>query len=289
MEIAVRQRALLEPGDHRARQADDRIARARWQLEVGGPHAPAPRPGARRPSVKTRRQGGSGTRPSSRPPAAITLPRAITVERPRRREILEQADVGVAAGRHAAEIGVEPVVGRRVQRGHAVGVDRRHAALERHANQVIDEAVGPDEGGHRAVAGQHQSRGERRRRLERVEQPGEIRAQRRLAQHHRDPLTRAVEHLRRGDRLVVRGEAGRGDRGDLVGRGAGRVALDRGPRGRRRAAAAARDRRARRRASASPRRSRAPADAPSPARASRGSKRRHSPGARLCACGRSIQ
>jgi hypothetical protein len=42
---------------------------------------------------------------------------------------------------------------------------------------MIDEAVRPEERGHRAVVREHQPRGERRRRLERVEESDQIGAQ----------------------------------------------------------------------------------------------------------------
>ena len=61
--------------------------------------------------------------------------------------------------------------------------------------------------------------------LERVEQAGEVGTERRLAQHDRDALTRAVQHLAGGDGLVVGGEAARREGGDLVRGGAGGVAL----------------------------------------------------------------
>ncbi len=59
----------------------------------------------------------------------------------------------------------------------------------------------------------------------------EIGTQRRLAQHHRDALARPVEDLLRGDGLVIRREAGRGNRRDLLAGRAGRVPLDAGPAG----------------------------------------------------------
>ena len=76
--------------------------------------------------------------------------------RPGLGEIVEHADVGVAAGRDAAKVGVEPIVGRRVQGRHAVGVDRRYPALERDPDQMVDEPVGPEERGHRPVAREHE-------------------------------------------------------------------------------------------------------------------------------------
>ena len=88
--------------------------------------------------------------------------------------------------------------------------------------------MGAQERGHRAVVGEHEPRGQRRRRLEGVEEPDEIRTQRGVAQHHRDALARAVEHFLGGDRLVVRGEAGRGDRRDLLAGRSGCVSLDAG-------------------------------------------------------------
>jgi hypothetical protein len=92
----------------------------------------------------------------------------------------------------------------------------------------IDEPVGPQKRGHRPVVREHEPRGERRRRLEGVEEPDEVGAQRRLAQHHCDTLARAIEHFLRGDRLVVRGEARGRDRRDLLAGGAGGVSLDAG-------------------------------------------------------------
>ncbi len=216
---------FLQARDDRAHQPDHRVRRSGRQGEVVGPGPPAtgqPR-GRRREGTAP---GYLGHGDQQAPVAGGDATPGDDQFRTRLAQVAEHADVGPAARRDAAQRAVQTEVGGRVQARHPVGVHRRHAALERHPQGVVHEAVGLDERGHGAIAGQHEPRGQRRRRLERVEQPGEVGAERGLPQHHADPLPGAAQDLLGRDRLVVRREAGGGDGRHPLGGGAGGVALD---------------------------------------------------------------
>ena len=223
--VALGERALLEPRDHGADEPDHRVALARRQREVFGTNAPAPRePRARRreharPDRLWHPHLERAARRGQPPPRDDT-------HRARLGQVFQQTQVGVSPRRDPAEVGLETVVRRGVQRHHPVRVDRGDAAPERDPQQMIGEPVRAHERRHRSVRRQHRARCERGRLLQRVEQTGEIGTQRRFAQHHRNAQAGATEHFLRGDGLVIGRHAARGDRGKLLGRGAGGMAFD---------------------------------------------------------------
>ena len=131
---------------HRARATAPPAAFARWAPRFGGA-APAPVPELQAPDPAL----------VERAAELLELPelagwfldpesvQADAIEREAARASRLVVPEPVKAERDAAQVRVEPVVGRRVQRRHPVGVHRPDAPRERRADQVIDEAVGPDD------------------------------------------------------------------------------------------------------------------------------------------------
>ncbi len=121
---------------------------------------------------------------------------------------------------------VQPVVDRRIERDHAVGVDRRNSLLHGDAHEMIHEPVLGDEGRARAVRGEHEARGESGGVLERREQRLEVGPEGGLPQHDRDPGAGPLQGLLGGDGLVAGGNPHRGEPLELLGRGSRRMPLD---------------------------------------------------------------